>query len=381
MAPNISDLDAYQAGSGAADFAIVAANAARNFSCGLFSLYPGAIIPNAADDFLTGLWNGFCKNSSPGLPAPPAIPFTGGQCPGTRYEVHIEFDLTSSGGTFHEVVDDNNVYGPIAAIYQNSGVDSIGDCLGFTIDAFTFTGAPYPPHGSFGGGAPYSIANFTVNVSVVSGPDTCGDPPITFPQGIEIPTTDLTGTETLDLPGGFSPSLQFTFPTPIPGINIAPIVAVAAINASIIPQFNINADMGGLHIGSGGNLTQTQLAQIPAIAKNTAPPPKPSNPSINPRNRGSGENVQTGISNLAYVQINLTQTPTARQTQFGQGDAPNVYYAGWFEYSLENIPAARQEIRFNGQIFINDKNYDGYSYTLTNYATGYATEFINNDSE
>lgn len=377
MAPNISDLDAYQAGSGAADFSIAAANAARNFSCGLFSLYPGAIIPNAADDFVTGLWNGFCKNSSSGLPAPPEIPFTGGQCAGTRYEVRIEFDLTSSGGTFHEVVDDNNVYGPIGAIYQNSGVDSVGDCLGFTIDAFTFTGAPYPPHGSFGGGAPYSIANFTVAVSVVSGPDNCGNPPITFPQGVEIPTADLQGTQTLDLPGGFSPSLQFTFPTPIANINVAPIVAVAAVNASIIPQFNVTADMGGLHIGAGGNLTQTQLSQISAIDKNTSPPKKPTNPGITPTPRSPSDNAPTGLSNLAYVRITLTKLPSEGAIQAGKPPAPNVLFTGWFEYSLGGIPQGRVPICFDDQIFINDADFDGYSYTLTRYAEGYATEYYN----
>lgn len=380
MSPNISDLDAYQAGSEAADFAIVAANAARNFSCGLFSLYPGAIIPNAADDLITGLWNGFCKNSSSGLPAPPEIPFTGGQCAGTRYDVRLQFNFSYSSGT--RFIDEtlSGIYGPIAAIYQNTGVDAFGDCLGYTIICNNSSGNQVTLHGSIGGGAPYAISDFTSSVTPVAGPDNCGNPPVTFPQGIEIPTANLQGTQTLDLPGGFSPSLQFTFPTPIANINLAPIVAVAAVDASIIPQFNVTADMGGLHIGAGGNLTQTQLSQISAIDKNTAPPKKPTNPAITPSVRMPDDNAPIGLSNLAYVRITLTKLPSEGAIQAGKPPAPNVLFTGWFEFSLGGIPQGRVPICFDDQVFINDADFDGYSYTLTRYAEGYATEYYD-DSE
>lgn len=378
MSPSISDLDAYQAGSGAADFAIVAANAARNFSCELFKNYPGAIIPNAADDFINGLWNGFCKNSSSGLPAGPEVPFSGGQCHGSRYNVSLQFNFSYSSGT--RVINEtlSGIYGPITAIYQNTGVDAFGDCLGYTIICNNSSGSQETLHGSIGGGAPYAISDFTSTVTVVSGPNNCGNPPITFPQGISIPTADLIGTQTLDLPGGFSPSLQFTFPTPIANINIAPIVAVAPVNASIIPQFNITADLGGLHIGAGGNLTQTQLSQISAIDKNTSPPLKPTNPAITPNPRSPGDNLATGLSNLAYVRITLTKLPSEGAIQAGQPPAPNVLFTGWFEYSLGGIPQGRVPICFADQIFINDANFDGYSYTLTRYAEGYATEYYDN---
>ena len=378
MSPSISDIDAYQAGSGAADFAIATANAARNFSCNLFKNYPGAIIPNAGDDFLVGLWNGFCKNSSSGLPAGPDIPFSGGQCLGHRYGVITSGTITTANGS-NFVEPEVACYGPIASIIQNTGVNNLGDCLWVSVQAYDSNGNPQTFHSAIGGGAPYSIADFQiVEIVPLDGlPDTCGNPGKSFPPST-IPTADLTGTQILDLPGGFSPSLQFTFPTPTANINIAPQVSISATGTSLIPQFSINADLGGLHIGAGGNLTQTQLSQISAIDKNTSPPLKPTNPAITPNPRSPDDNAPTGLSNLAYVRITLTKLPSAGAIQAGQPPAPDVLFTGWFEYSLDGIPQGREPICFADQIFINDANFDGYSYTLTRYAEGYATEYYDN---
>ena len=150
MSPSISDIDAYQAGSGAADFAIATANAARNFSCNLFKNYPGAIIPNVADDFIIGLWNGFCKNSSSGLPTEPESPFSGGQCPGHRYGVITSGNLTTANGT-NFVSPEVACYGPIASIIQNTGVNNLGDCLWVSVQAYDFEGNPQTFHSAIGG--------------------------------------------------------------------------------------------------------------------------------------------------------------------------------------------------------------------------------------
>ncbi len=370
----ISNIDAFQAGEDSADFGIHLAAAARNFTCGVFKNYPGAFIPNAADDFVQGIWTGFCQNSSGGLPAAPTPPFTGGQCP-ISYSLHITYVYTFPGGASGEA-DDIRVYGPISQISPSTDVDANGFNECWTVKGFDFTGAPVILHSARGGGHPYTITGFAVSLSPSFGqPDNCGDPGkqypiVTPPPGYNIGPFDIT----IPGGGGLAPSTG-AITVPVGLVNVIPQLHISGLSPSLIGDVDLTVDLGGIHFNEGADLSEVSKA-IAQIKKNTDKPLKPTDGGLTPNPQPPGDNKKTGKSGLAYVQINLTTFPSRGKMQLGGGSAPNVYYAGWFEYLLGGEPLGREPIWFDGHIFINEQNADGYAYTIANGAVGFATEFM-----
>lgn len=378
---SIKDIDDLQSGSlSLNDFGIKLANAARNAGCQLFSEYPGALIPGPLDIFAVGVWSGFCKGSSSPLPTEPVPPFTGGQCPGHRYNVHIDVIHPPFGVT----PMDTTVYGPISAITANTGFDSTGFALGFNIDAYDYTGTATVFHTALGGGTPATGIEGIAVTPLDGVPDTCGDPPVQYPTAT-IPTGGNVFTITAAIPGiTTQPEYFATVNVPpttgsgsesatLPSIDISPSVLSPSLNIPI----TLNADLGGVNFNFNGDSTNAgDNAKKAAIQ--TSPPAKPSDSSLTQDVRAPGDNYRLGIANLAYVQIDITEFPSKGKTQFGTGESPNVYFAGWFEYLLGGQTLQREHIWFNGQIFINQNKADGYTYVLTNQTAGYAIEYISN---
>lgn len=371
-----SEIDAYKSGSDQADFGKAIANVAREAVCGIFQQFPGALVPSAGDNPVRGVWLGLCKNSNAGLPAAPTSPFTGGQCPLHRYNVHINVRLSS--GTV--VPTDTTVYGPVNGISLNSGFDSFGAALGFNIDAKDFTGAPTIFHTAIGGGAPadgISAIAVTPNDGL---PDTCGDPAPQYPTAT-IPTADLTSTQTITQLDGSTATLTAIIPVPPTGTNSLPTVNILSPTASIIGAINVSVDIGGIHLGSNADLAnlQSQIADLQtktnAIAKNTAPPPKKTDSGVTATAKPSTTRNNTGISNLAFVEITITSGPTRASIQGGDSGSPDVIHGGWFSFTSQGVAQGRFPICYKSMIFYNEDKLDGYAFTFTNGCEGFPTEY------
>ena len=380
--PNISDIDAFQAGNNTADFGIRAANATRNFLCGQFEQYPGAFIPNAADDFLQGIWSGFCANSPSGLPAAPEANFTGGQCPIT-YKVVLYYTYYFGGGLLYVSGEQAFVTGPISSITADTDTDTLGDCKCWRIEAHDGTGMPETYFGARGGGGPYRIEDFRIDsvTPYPPGPDTCGNPPPQYPPSSIPPGGNVNN---ISITSASGQSLDFQLTTVLGGnstvggiTNIAPtlILSPKTGTPSLIGSVPISVDLGGIHFGGSADINSA-IALLPTININTQPPLKPSDPDLTPTPQDPTAGKKTGLSNLAYVQIHLTEFPSKGKEEFGTNGSPNVYYTGWFEFLLGGAPLQRQHIWFDGQIFINEFKADGYSYVLTNLSEGFATEYM-----
>lgn len=197
----ISDIDAYQAGTGGADFTLPIVNAARNAVCGIFQQYPGALIPGPVDDFVNGVYSGLCKNSTPGLPPAPTSPFTGGQC-FINYQISYTYTVTNnaSGGA----VDLNSSfqdYGPITEIATYQPAPGEDPTRLVIIKCHDASGNPTTVYDGVGGSSNSRNLRDIVITPLYGIPDTCGNPPPAYPPA-SIPSGGTSIATTVPVPGG-----------------------------------------------------------------------------------------------------------------------------------------------------------------------------------
>lgn len=385
-------------------------DAARNFACGIYRAYPGDLIDNPFQDIRRFVWDGICGDEpppgSPPLPQPPSLPFTGGQCNCAKYKV--SFEATGGGfgtGIYRGTMD---VWGPITSNgmkygSQNKSVvfyvvcrGNAGTCgaVGTEVKLFEWGlpySDPYPALGKITGVAPVGTA-----------PNNCGDPPkdyppapVTPPGGYKSPPVSIT------LNDGDTTNIYFTMTPPAkptPAITFPPVI-VNLIRPEINPEINVpisfNFD-GTVNIGSpggggGGGFGQPDrdkldginntvnnlnnkatnididLKDLINVTNNQPVPPEDLEPPVT--NLPPGEHEQKG---LKTVYIELTQMPGNAKKQAG-GDAPDVVYAGWFEWRQAGRTCPRQPIHFEQSAFVAPVGVDGFAYTLYNGFQGTAT--------
>lgn len=390
------------------------ADAARTFACSLYRSQPGALIPNPISEALHHAWDAVCGDppTAKPLPAPPAPPYKGGQCRCTLYRVYFSWL--------------SNVYQP-GTRQKNDGL-TYGAVEGITIDQDTgsrsFTiyligrGKPPNPCGNPGtrsiavsgglfNGEVYSDLRIDSIVIEGGGVDTCGDPPKVFPPAAAPPAGGYTSPPVaITFNDGDTNNYYFNFTPPSPPslpAGFIPPIVINYINASLSPSFKIpitfNFD-GSINFGSpsgGGNFSDDDRNIIKNIQNNSNTtnnnvtkinnefnnfvnntnnkPPKPEDfdPPPPPTDPGTHEK-----SYLAAVEISLTELPKNAKTQYGAG-APNVIYAGWFEWMRKGKACPREPIHFQGSVFLAPPGVDGYSYTLYTGYKGKAQEIINKE--
>lgn len=415
-----------KAGTATGDFLVDAGNAIAENYCGLYRDYPHFIVGSSIDPvqpFRRALADSLCNGRQPGLPNPPAPPFSGGQCECVRYVVNVLVEFYEEGNFIQSINPSPILFGKIGAtrvipstnegnaILQVSCQGSVecGEQEWFNL---VESGLFLPPYN-------YRIASFNVT-RFDAGVDNCGDPDPDFPLAVPPPSS-------------LKPPVSYTPPSGAPNINI-PVVFVPVTNNLNIPvsldldvDFNFNFNPEGLNFdfgngGSGDGFTPadrdalTQAGNNAANAannagaaknaaegagdaanaakdaanaakdaaeradKNTAPPPKPDSDDLDKTDKSPDDNNRDNVEDLVWVKINLTQLPFDNKQQFGEG-APNVYYAGWFEWKASGVPLPRQPINFSSSLFLAPKGVNGYAYTLTSGAEGYASEYTTKNEE
>jgi hypothetical protein len=396
----ISQLDTAQASKPLITDTIEAiANLGRNAACGFFNAYAAIVIPSPGTDFTDALWDGFCKNSSPGLPAAPIPSFSGGQCVGDAYKITFSFDVyqKSDNSLIQHVVNNTLTIsgGPISAIRFNSGYDS--SAVGIYVDFRNSTsGLPATTQQAYGSGSIDYAKNFSYSIANLTHPtDNCGSVTPHYPVITTPPTPTTPGGNTYNLP-----SVNVTFnngftTTVIPTLNLS-----AAFNPVIqIGGINISVGAGGVTVsppgqtGTGGSSDPTALLNkiltnlgdgtiagggaggaAAAAAKNTAPVPKPGGAGTQPPvPKPPTTPTVKGIPNLSSVQVFITTLPTTRDRIFAADSAYNVYIAGWFEWLQGDLVIGdRFPIQAQNTTWFAPKGSDGYTFTLTNGAAGYS---------
>jgi hypothetical protein len=377
-------------------------DAAKDFACGLYRLQPSALISTPASEVLTFIWDGFCGDpprDPANLPPPPASPFEGGQCVCVAYQVTLDYvnNRTGDSGTIG-----GSVRGPILEIgvHQSpggtSGVGAFGRGVGHLNCQENHRWTDFLGFGSD------QTSNITVsNIRVERNDgliDNCGSPPAEYPEvnpppgGYNSPPTPIT------INNGDIINVEFNFspPTaPTPGGKLPPIVInylKPELNLKIPIEFNFNGDINFGNV-QGGDLNFNQddrdnINNIKNITNNTnnttnntnnnvdnfygdykkdrdrrinkEPLPDDFDPPLPPKPPGSEL-----VERLAYVNVDLSTIPKNAKSQTGDG-APDVFYAGWFEFMREEKSFPRNYIHFENNCFFAPVGADGYAFTLYN---------------
>lgn len=383
-----------------ADYSIAkeVARQARNVACNLWSKHPKwAGVKGSAQDRAVqwgdALMRDMCKKSPSPPPPQRTQPFTGGQCACASYTVVFR-RIRKDGGT-----DPTSTVGLTGKIRgaDLSGRDAQGRRL-FTIK-----------HQSCVTGTPVDVSSFfgVVTEEVYSGiqivsitrngglPDNCGNPPPDFPPPFN--EDPLPG----DLVKPYVPP-NSTDPGTTWNIGVPFIFIDANANVNVdVGGVTVKFDLGGVTLNynrSGGDGTPgsgsspppdlSGLEQKIEQAKNAAeqaknaaeqakkvaedrsnndgddPQNDPNKQEKEPKNEDDPKE-EDGIERLLAVQVELLSMPSNRRTQDG-GDAPDVNYAGWFEFKTKGTPHPRVPIHFERNYYIAPVGADGYAYTVYN---------------
>lgn len=379
------------------NFAVKVAAGALVFGCGLYRDYPGAFVGRNPSAFARGLMDTLCNDRPPGLPPPPTSPFFGGQCP-VQYNVLVFFRIRDKRSSDPAIVV-RRIVRLAGKIYGTSVVPVVatnGTSLGVLSDP-TVNGVPtfteVDSQGSF-----YEVVEHKIeSVERVDGqPDNCGSPPSSYPPS-EIPDSRRTGVVT----NVYNDGSDFTIP-----LVYAPVSFSAPLTVNV-GGVNFKFDFGGVTIGGGsgdsigtinniaGNVTKisndtdiirndtdiirndtnvinntvnktegdvTNLGNTINVV-NTFISNAPLPPEQIQEEPPSEEPEKEGVSNLFAVRLKLTQIPINSKQQFGVG-APNVLYAGWFEFKRGTFCFPREPIAFQEAIFRSPVGADGYAFTL-----------------
>lgn len=172
-------------GNAAAVFNEQLRDAIATFGCNLWANYPKFITEgtNPGASWARGYMNQMCSPIQAPVPAP-AVPFTGGQCPGDRYTVRIRW-LFNNGSIYRLLTFD--VWGPISLIFgefvpNDPNVPNGPGLAQGQVQAFLQNGTPnlFTNSGPEAGPPPnppsYEVVPFG------GGPDLCGNPPIAYPD-------------------------------------------------------------------------------------------------------------------------------------------------------------------------------------------------------
>lgn len=381
----------------------------RGGVCALYRDHPGFMtsgLSGLPGQIARGVADGVCGYNPSNLPPPPTVPFTGGQCKCTSYEVLYRYRERGSSDPF---IESRREYaGRLYGITYSSPSGSPGywmqykECTAGEENSALL----YDPLLL---GEPEDNELEIIQVSPLNGgSNSCGNPAPTYPPDTYNPPP---GGTSGDITVTYNDGTDFTFPVvyaPI-GLDFNFNVDVGGVTfkldlggITISPTVNINT--GDIVNGGGGDLgditntinnisntvnsTSSSVTSISQTTNNISstvnnidikipPPLKPPDTyiTINPPPAPADKKE---VEFLKWVCITLTQRPKKGVIQSGDG-APDWMAAGWFEWLTRDDGALpRQPIHFDHSCYPTPVGVPvtGYAYTLTNGAEGYATIYV-----
>lgn len=370
-----------------------AANAAGDLVCSIYEAYPTGILPSVGrtpiSDITDGLLRRLCEPRDK-RPTPQQQPFTGGQCP-TLYKVNYR---VGNGPAQPGLSQLRNVSGPIRGMEVRRSPNNDG-----TTDVFLLVGPPrlgadyvgeVKVGGSFTTGPVYSIAS----VERTDGnPDTCGSPsPIYSPT---IPPPNVYNNNTTINIGGNSVSVPVTLiPTVFAPVNIFR----PELNVDV-GGINVNFALDGITFSPSININSP--ISLPGIDRRPViPPSKPQKPSncpeidldgifdrfddvdnqldiiercscgpdqvIRTQAYGSADSRIVSLPpNTVGVRLVLTSITPKVRVQFGNANAPDVYFVGWASFGNGSPGGERVPISYESNFFFAPPRATAFSYTTT----------------
>lgn len=384
---------------------------ARDAACNLYSQYPGAWANAYPGDpvasFQRGFLNDLCRGKS--NPAPPKTDYEGGQCP----VVYNVTGFTRFKGAGNNVPFGTQVQGPLGAVgvrrnninpaFQGYAIGTNGG------SSFVFLSAQWDD----ASGNPYEAFEIT-SVSRVDGqPDTCGSPPpewenpdaVPPPEAYEPPGGDITyddgtkrpvnvritpffingrlvvdvggitvnfdlGGVTLKFPDGVAPADECPC-EPDPRItSIADNVSDIRNKTNNIPGIKDRAEEINETTKEIKEETERILDEIEKLPKPIKPPDSPDYESEEKTPQAPKE--EEGIERFKWLKVTLTKLPS-KSKQILETNGQIVTYCGWVEWKAKGYGLPREQVQYPVSIFPVPEGVDGYAYTLTNGAEGYAT--------
>lgn len=385
---------------GSYTFAKDVARQARDVACNFRSQYPKAFEPGTVfgNEWARAMWDDVCRKSpSPTVP-PKEVPFNGGQCQCIPYA--ITHRITLGNGT-QLSAGVSNISGRILAFGQVDAPNGIRVftcrhevCSGGTVTEQTSTLNEY-----------FIADDPTISILSIARtdgqPDNCGDPPADYPPPFnELPPSNPPPIEydppTVDAPGQeWNITIPFVYLKPDFTFNVD--VGGVTLNFDLGGiSFNIDSIFGDETPGSTGTpppdlsalekkvddaKEAADAAKAAADAAKKLADDTANNDGDHPQNDPNKQEKEDkteddpkeedGIERLLAVKVILEDMPSNRRQQDG-GGAPDVIYAGWFEFKTKGVPHPRQPIHFDFNYFIAPIGADGYAYTLYNGFTGRA---------
>lgn len=378
-----------------ADFTFVLVEPLRDFACELWERFPDQITQqqNIPRSFQRGYMSYMCQDKP--QPTPPQVPFTGGQCPGVSYDVTINI-IAYNIGNCQEILNVNPVFtviGPVeGTVFEVTTVNEAQtSCNGLSntfVDLGEWVLRSASPDLVVAVGIykdalnaatpPLSSAIITDVVRTDGQPDTCGDPPVRYP-------------ETNPTVNDYSTTINFTAPD---GGSLDIDVVYQPDNYNFPLEFDVGGldvslDLGGFEFNFSPRNPDGTLPRLPT--GDTTPSPTPLDDSSRqfPRTRYAppeGNNYDVEVKDptdpkeeevsteLRFVKVTLSSTPTNVKRQWG-GGAPDVIYAGWFEFTNDGYNFPRQPIHFAESLFETPEGATGYAYTLYEGIVGFATVY------
>lgn len=389
------------------------ADAAKSFACGIYREMPGALIPNPLSDMLNFIWDDFCgapPQNPANLPPPATSPFDGGQCCGSYYDVYgiLSYSNKPNPGTEAKIGD--FLLGKVGGIVKSLTSDGGSEIFQLKM-TFCNGNVYYKDLLSVSTQDAQRGAKIT-RVVVQNGADNCGSLPKEYPPAPPPPPGGYNSPPIpIQINNGDFINVTFNFvppPPPPPGGKLPPIVinlVKPELNLKFPITFHFNGEIDfGDNIGGDFNYNQDDrdtLNNISATTNNTNENTTNLNNTVNnfynnyQKDQDKKDNkppLPTDFDpprpavlpgryeqeRLAFVEVDLTTIPKNTKSQSGDG-APDVFYAGWFEFLREGKSLPRNYIHFANNCFVAPVGADGYAFTLYNGYQGYATAITNKE--
>ncbi len=379
------------------DFSSIA-NSAKQFACTLYKAQPGALVPTPFVELLHLVWDNFCdpasfppSNPPPGLPPPPASQFSGGQCIGVSYIITAIIKYVSSGS--EATLSQGGFY--IVNGYRVGRDEYNRIALFVNCNNYPTQDQPGGDISVGAGFLDFTVISFTV-ARADGGSDNCGNPPAKFPPSPPPPPDGYTSPPTaITFNDNSTHNYTFNFKPPSAPPSPANFLPPVVINFSK-PEANFKIPIafnfdGSINFGGGGdinfnegdrsninninnatnninnsvgninnttNKTANEINNFINITNNEPPNPTDYNPPDPPVAPGSYTK-----NYLEAVEVTLTAIPVNLRQQEGYA-APNVLYAGWFEFTRNGKALPREPIHFENGVFLAPTGVDGYAFTL-----------------
>jgi len=350
---------------------------ARNFYCSLYNDTPQWVLrrnPLVSPLVRKGLER-MCHDQLP-PPPPLPLPFIGGQCCDVTYEVTVRVKIVMclNYEVKHDRISAHRITGKIVGgkigVYpvqsQLSGAwIEYEDCSGnskiksvwsATFDATSGNCLVQERTHPLADNISIDQSSCEIlGIAVVAGDDNCGDPPGGYPpvpppsdDDIRRPfdiTYEDNSTRTIIYNINRDPSGNIFFPPVINAGGVSVHFDVAGICVGCV---NRNTPSGGGGAGGSSGLTgdggQEEEAEEEVLEEEE-------------------DGGEEDVPKIKAVKVDVTQIGSPQKTQFGNG-SPDIIWAGWLEFKIDDSYAPRTRIDFARSYFIAPEGATGFAYCL-----------------